>query len=66
MYVPPSYRLHGLLEDLVYLPRLSLELRLEHRDVAVLLLLQRHQVRLVTGTTAEKSSRAERCIELEA
>lgn len=39
--------LHGLFEDLVHLAVLPLELGLEQRDVAILLLVQRHQVRLV-------------------
>ena len=44
-----TYRFHGLLEDSVNLAALPLELRLQERDVSVLLLLQRHQVGLVAA-----------------
>lgn len=44
-----TYRFHGLLEDSVNLAALPLELRLQERDVSVLLLLQRHQVGFVTA-----------------
>lgn len=57
MLWPPTHSFHGLLEDLMHLSRLPLELRLKHRDVAVLLLLEGHQVRLVAATKTPQKTR---------